>query len=192
MKRAIDAVGAALGLLLLSPLLVVLGVAIRIDSPGPVFFRQERLGRGGRIFRIWKFRSMRRDAGVSVDERGNTVNSEDDVRHTSVGRVLRAFSLDELPQLLNVVAGDMSLIGPRPDLPPALALYTDVERAKLDVRPGMTGLAQVSGRNKLSAHEKWVIDAKYAREASLRLDLRILVATAAAVFGKHGVYMDRE
>lgn len=187
-KRIVDATVATAGLLLLSPLVLLVAVAVRIDSRGPVFFRQRRLGRGANQFRIWKFRTMRADADVRVDDGGNVVNVAKDPRHTRVGRFLRRFSLDELPQLANVIAGDMSLIGPRPDLPEALALYTPAERRKLDVKPGITGLAQASGRNALSAHEKWELDARYASDASIGLDLRILWMTVGAVLGRRGIY----
>lgn len=187
-KRILDVVVAAAGLAILSPVLALVALAIRLDSPGPVFFRQQRLGRDGVPFRIWKFRTMRADADVRVDERGNVVNVARDPRHTRMGRFLRSLSLDELPQLVNVVSGEMSLIGPRPDLPEALGLYSPEERRKLDVKPGITGLAQASGRNALDAHEKWTLDARYAAEVSLALDARILWLTVGTVLGRRGIY----
>lgn len=187
-KRILDVVVAAAGLAILSPVLALVALAIRLDSPGPVFFRQQRLGRDGVPFRIWKFRTMRADADVRVDERGNVVNVARDPRHTRMGRFLRSLSLDELPQLINVVSGEMSLIGPRPDLPEALGLYSPEERRKLDVKPGITGLAQASGRNALDAHEKWTLDARYAAEVSLALDARILWLTVGTVLGRRGIY----
>lgn len=187
-KRILDVVVAAAGLAILSPVLALVALAIRLDSPGPVFFRQQRLGRDGVPFRIWKFRTMRADADVRVDERGNVVNVARDPRHTRMGRFLRSLSLDELPQLVNVVSGEMSLIGPRPDLPEALGLYSPEERRKLDVKPGITGLAQATGRNALDAHEKWTLDARYAAEVSLALDARILWLTVGTVLGRRGIY----
>lgn len=187
-KRILDVVVAAAGLAILSPGLALVALAIRLDSPGPVFFRQQRLGRDGVPFRIWKFRTMRADADVRVDERGNVVNVARDPRHTRMGRFLRSLSLDELPQLVNVVSGEMSLIGPRPDLPEALGLYSPEERRKLDVKPGITGLAQATGRNALDAHEKWTLDARYAAEVSLALDARILWLTVGTVLGRRGIY----
>lgn len=187
-KRILDVVVAAAGLAILSPGLALVALAIRLDSPGPVFFRQQRLGRDGVPFRIWKFRTMRADADVRLDERGNVVNVARDPRHTRMGRFLRSLSLDELPQLINVVSGEMSLIGPRPDLPEALGLYSPEERRKLDVKPGITGLAQASGRNALDAHEKWTLDARYAAEVSLALDARILWLTVGTVLGRRGIY----
>lgn len=187
-KRFADALVAFVGLVLLSPLLLVVAVLVRLDSRGPIFFRQQRLGRHAVPFRIWKFRTMRADADLRLDDRGNVVNVANDPRHTRVGRALRAHSLDELPQLINVLAGQMSLIGPRPDLPDALRMYSVAERRKLDVKPGITGLAQASGRNALSAHEKWALDARYASEASLALDLRIVYTTIGAVLGRRGIY----
>ncbi|HTN51030.1 MAG TPA: sugar transferase [Anaeromyxobacter sp.] len=192
LKRGIDLAVSAVGLLVLSPVLCLIALAIRADSPGPAFFRQERLGAGGVTFRIWKLRTMVQGAQVVLDDRGNVANAARDPRHTRLGRWLRRLSLDELPQLVNVLLGQMSLIGPRPDLPEALALYTAEERRKLEVRPGITGLAQASGRNALSAHEKWALDARYAREVSVALDLRILRATVGALLGRRGIYAGEE
>jgi len=187
-KRGLDVVSASTALAVLAPLIAVAALAVRLDSRGPMFFRQERLGRGGRRFRVWKLRTMVHGASVVVDASGNVVNSSDDSRHTRVGKLLRRTSIDELPQLLNVLVGDMSLVGPRPDLPEALSMYSDRERLKLSVKPGITGLAQTNGRNGLSAHEKWALDATYAERASLALDLRILARTVLRVASREGVY----
>jgi lipopolysaccharide/colanic/teichoic acid biosynthesis glycosyltransferase len=190
-KRAMDLSSATAGLFTLSPLLAAISVAIKLDSPGPVLFRQQRLGLNGIPFTIFKFRTMQASAGVSIDSAGNVLNSASDGRHTRVGRVLRRYSLDELPQLINVVRGDMSLVGPRPDLPEALSFYTPDQRRKLSVRPGITGLAQVSGRNSLDAREKWSIDSEYSSASSLLLDARILAHTLTRAVSATGIYQEK-
>jgi undecaprenyl phosphate N,N'-diacetylbacillosamine 1-phosphate transferase len=174
---------AGLGLILLFPVFLVIGLLIRLDSTGPVFFRQERAGKGGVPFRIFKFRTMY----VAPDPtRGfQTVG---DPRITRVGRWLRRLSLDELPQLINVVRGEMSLIGPRPALPYQIERYDSRQRRRLDVRPGITGWAQVNGRNALSWEEKIEFDVWYVDRCSPRLDLRILLRTAGAMLDQTGVY----
>ena len=195
-KRTIDVVGAGLGLVVLSPLLLALALAIRLDSRGPALFRQERLGRGRQPFRVAKFRSMRIDADDALHReyiaqlaRGE-VEGEGlrkltaDPRVTRVGRFLRATSLDELPQLLNVLAGDMSLVGPRPALEYELEHYAPDHFARFDVRPGLTGLWQVSGRAELGFTEMLDLDAEYARTQGPLTDLRILVRTPAALVGR--------
>lgn len=187
-KRALDLVSATGGLVALGPLFAAIALAIRLDSKGPALFSQKRLGRHGRTFRIYKFRTMCSTASIRIDSSGQVINHPDDSRHTKVGRFLRKFSLDELPQLINVARGEMSLVGPRPDLPEALDFYSLTQRAKLEVRPGMTGLAQVNGRNALDPQAKWDLDAKYARDASLFLDARILVATVFGVVSTKGIY----
>jgi lipopolysaccharide/colanic/teichoic acid biosynthesis glycosyltransferase len=143
LKRAFDLLAAGLGLLLLSPVFLALAVAVRLDSPGPVFFRQERVGRGGRPFRIFKFRSMRVDA----EKLGGQLTVSRDPRVTRVGALLRKAKLDELPQLINVVTGDMSLVGPRPEVPRYVAKYDDRQRRVLEVRPGITDPASIEYRN---------------------------------------------
>jgi lipopolysaccharide/colanic/teichoic acid biosynthesis glycosyltransferase len=188
LKRAIDLAAAAGALAAAAPLLVGIGVAIRLDSKGPAFFRQIRLGRDGRRFTMLKFRTMTVGAGVEIDQKGSVANSSTDHRHTRVGRLLRRFSGDELPQLVNVLWGDMSIVGPRPDLPEALDFYTEEQRKRLAVRPGITGPAQVAGRNELKPHEKWDIEAAYAERASLATDFRIVARTFMAVISRNGIY----
>lgn len=177
LKRAIDIAAASLGLVLLAPLFALLGAAVRAGSPGPVFFRQRRLGRNGVPFTIWKFRTMHENAADLRNADGSAVCLQDDARVTSLGAWLRNASLDELPQLWNVLAGDMSLVGPRPDQADQLAYYTPRERAKLAMRPGITGLAQIAGRNRISWRERKEIDAQYAERWSLALDFAILLKT---------------
>ena len=183
--RVFDAVVAATALVVLAPLLAAIAAAIRLESPGPVFFRQARLGRHGHVFRIWKFRTM-----VDGAERigPGLIVSERDERITRVGRWLRDWSLDELPQLINVLRGEMSLVGPRP----AVVAYRDRfdarQRRRLDVPPGITGLAQVSGRNALSWEEKIEYDLAYVERRSLGLNLRILARTFPVLITREGLY----
>lgn len=182
-KRLLDVVGAGLGLVLLAPLFGVIAVLIRLDSSGPVFFRQERAGKGGASFRIFKFRTMRVAPGPV---RGS--QPDDDSRITRVGRWLRRLSLDELPQLINVTRGDMSLVGPRPALPYQIERYDEHQRRRLEVRPGITGWAQVNGRNSLTWEEKIELDVWYVNHISFRLDARILLKTFRAVLDSSGIY----
>lgn len=189
-KRTFDLAGSAAALAAAAPLLGVCAAGVRLDSKGPVLFRQRRLGRHGKIFELLKFRTMRPDAGVIIGTDRVVVNPVDDPRVTRVGRWLRRWSLDELPQLLNVLRGEMSLVGPRPDLPEALQMYDSRQRRKLEVRPGLTGLAQVSGRNRLGADEKWGFDVRYAECAGPATDLRILARTVWKVLRRDGVYKE--
>lgn len=175
-KRSIDVVGAGVLLVAGAPLLAAIALAIKLESPGPVLFTQCRAGRGGREFRILKFRSMVIDAAAH-----GPVTSLDDHRITRVGGFLRRNSLDELPQLLNVVKGDMSLVGPRPLLPETTRLD---ERRRLDMRPGMTGLVEVSDPHLLDWDERMKVDIWYVDHWSLRLDARILHGTLRIMFGR--------
>jgi exopolysaccharide biosynthesis polyprenyl glycosylphosphotransferase len=192
-KRVIDIAGAAVGLLLAAPLWAVIALAIKLDSPGPVLFRQIRVGRRGRHFRIYKFRSMVDDAEVQVP-RLRDVNEADgpyfkvsgDPRITTVGMWLRRFSLDELPQLLNVLKGEMSLVGPRPALPVEVDRYPEWFLRRLSVPPGLTGLWQVSGRYLLPWSEATRVDVFYVDHWALGLDLKILIRTIPAVLAGRG------
>jgi lipopolysaccharide/colanic/teichoic acid biosynthesis glycosyltransferase len=191
-KRAMDVVGAALLLLVLAPLFLVLAVAIVIDTGRPVFFRQVRLGRGLREFRVLKFRTMKADATSDMHmdyiaklatgqaDENSLKKLTGDPRVTTVGRFLRRTSLDELPQLVNVLLGSMSLVGPRPALDYELQHYQERHFERFAVKPGMTGLWQVSGRNTLGFTEMLDLDAEYARSSNLLTDLKILVKTPAA------------
>ena len=187
-KRAADVVWAAELLALLLPLLLLVAVAVRVTSRGEVVFRQERIGKNGRPFVIYKFRTM--SAAAERSQLGTYVH-RDDPRITPLGRILRRTSLDELPQLLNVLRGDMSIVGPRPDLPHHVERYSDVQRRRLEVRPGITGLAQVSGRNDLSWEERIKLDVEYIERWSLLLDLAILAKTAGVVLGGSGAALPR-
>ncbi|MEV0730891.1 sugar transferase [Polymorphospora sp. NPDC050346] len=194
-KEVVDRVGAAFLLVLLAPVLLAVAVAIRRDSPGPVLFRQVRTGRDGSPFLMYKFRSMYLDAEARLAELahlnehdGVLFKIRDDPRVTPVGRWLRRLSLDELPQLLNVLRGQMSLVGPRPPLPQEVAAYPDDVRRRLAVKPGMTGLWQVSGRSDLSWEEAIRLDLRYVENWSLSLDIVILMRTVTAVARTSGAY----
>ena len=181
MKRLFDAVMAAVGLVLLSPLMALVALLVRWRIGPPVLFVQERPGLGGRPFRIYKFRTMREER----DATGAPL--VDDLRLAPLGRLLRSTSLDELPELFNVLRGDMSLVGPRPLLMEYLPLYTPEQARRHEVRPGITGWAQVNGRNAISWEERFALDVWYVENRSLLLDLRILALTAARVLAREGI-----
>ena len=169
------------------PLLVLAAVAIRLESRGPVFYRQLRVGRGGEPFELWKLRTMvpgaeSMGAGIYV--------LEGDPRITRVGRLLRRLSLDELPNLFNVLKGDMAIVGPRPTVQEQVDRYTDRQRRRLEVKPGITGWAQVNGRTSLSWPERIELDVWYVEHRSLRLDARILLKTARMLATGHGLYSE--
>jgi undecaprenyl phosphate N,N'-diacetylbacillosamine 1-phosphate transferase len=180
-QRAIDVALAVSFLILLSPVLLIIGLAIVFTSPGPVLFCQQRLGLNAKPFKLLKFRTMFAGAAEIRAEDGSTIVLENDSRVTRVGRFLRKTSLDELPQLLNVIWGDMSLVGPRPDQMDQLRLYSAREYKKLLVRPGITGLAQISGRNQITWEERKSLDTKYIEMRSLVLYVHILLRTVPYV-----------
>jgi len=191
-KATFDFVTATLLPQLTAPLFLLFAVLIRVDSPGPVLFRQTRLGRGGHEFRVWKFRTMHagaeyRKSALANESTGQLFKIRQDPRVTRAGALLRRFSLDELPQLWNVLAGQMSLVGPRP-LPATLDSFADDERRRMLVKPGMTGLWQVSGRSDLDWEETVRLDLYYVENWSLALDLVILARTVAAVARGRGAY----
>ncbi|MDJ1158187.1 sugar transferase [Chelatococcus sp. SYSU_G07232] len=181
MKRLIDILGAGLGLVLLAPVLVVVALCVRLKLGRPVLFRQPRVGRDEKIFNLIKFRTMRE----ATDAAGRPL--PDAERLTRFGRLLRATSLDELPELWNILKGDMSLVGPRPLLVEYLPHYTPQERRRHAVRPGLTGLAQVRGRNALSWRHKFRYDVFYVDHASVAFDLRIMIWTVAAILRRDGI-----
>jgi exopolysaccharide biosynthesis polyprenyl glycosylphosphotransferase len=194
LKRVTDIAGAAVALVLLSPLLVVIGAAVWATSRGTMLFRQRRCGLNGRQFTLLKFRTMVADAEEHLDEvahlnrvNGPAFKAERDPRVTAVGRLLRRFSLDELPQLVNVLRGDMSLVGPRPPIPEEVARYERWQRRRLSMKPGLTGLWQVSGRAGLDDFNRWIaLDLAYIDQWSLWLDLKILFKTVPAVLMARG------
>ena len=196
-KRALDLIGAAIGVVVLSPVLAVLALLIKLDSRGPVFFTQARVGRGGRVFRIIKLRTMvdgaeaKREELLSQSVYGDArlFKMPSDPRVTRLGRWLRQTSLDELPQLVNVLRGNMSLVGPRPPLPSEVALYEAHHYARFDVKPGITGPWQVAGRNQITDFERVVaLETEYIRNWSLASDLAILLRTTPAVLRMEGAH----
>jgi exopolysaccharide biosynthesis polyprenyl glycosylphosphotransferase len=195
MKEAFDRTVAALALAVLSPLLALIAVAVRLSSPGPVVFRQVRVGRDGKTFTVYKFRTMVVDAEKHLEalwelSEGNGVlfKLRDDPRVTGVGRLLRRLSLDELPQLWNVLVGNMSLVGPRPALPTEAERYGRSTARRLLVKPGITGLWQVSGRSDLSWEDSVRLDLYYVENWSFAGDIQILWKTVSAVVRAHGAY----
>ena len=188
-KRTLDLVGASIAIVLLSPLLALIAVAIKLDTRGPVLFKQQRSGRGGRFFKLYKFRSMKVDSTVLVREDGAIVKRPDDDRITRVGRIIRRFSLDEAPQLINVLKGDMSLVGPRPLV---LAEHASLNEAwqsrRADLRPGLTGPWQISGRSHIPFQDMIKFDYQYVAGWSLARDIEILLATLPAVISGRGAY----
>lgn len=192
-KRALDVVGAVLGLAVLSPVILAVALLVLVADGRPVLFRQERIGQGGRPFVLTKFRTMVRDAATQQaalagrnEIRGPSFKITDDPRLTRLGRVLRRASLDELPQLWDVLRGSMSLVGPRPPLPGEVAWYDAWHRRRLAVKPGVTGLWQISARREVD-FDRWVeLDLEYIERWSIWLDLRILARTVAVVLELNG------
>ena len=187
MNRALDLVIAGLLLVLSAPLMGAAAVAIKIESRGPVFYRQLRVGRWGRSFELWKLRTMVPGAETMGD---GIYVLEGDPRITRVGRLLRRFSLDELPNLINVLEGDLAIVGPRPTVREQVDRYTERQLRRLEVKPGITGWAQVNGRTSLPWPERIELDVWYVEHRSLRLDLRILARTARMLASGHGLYSE--
>jgi lipopolysaccharide/colanic/teichoic acid biosynthesis glycosyltransferase len=187
LSRVLDVVLGALLLVVTGPLLALAALAIRLESRGPVFYRQLRVGRDGESFELWKLRTMvpgaeSMGAGIYV--------LDGDPRITRVGRMLRRFSLDELPNLLNVLRGDMAIVGPRPTVQEQVDRYTDRQRRRLEVKPGITGWAQINGRTSLPWPDRIELDVWYVEHRSMRLDLRILARTARMLATGHGLYSE--
>lgn len=181
MKRLVDIFIATIALLLLSPIFLIVAYKVRKNLGSPIFFLQERPGKDGKIFKMIKFRSMK-DA---YDQNG--ILLPDEKRITPFGQKLRSTTLDEMPQLLNVLKGDMSIVGPRPQLPEFLDHYTPEQMRRHDVRPGMTGLAQVSGRNNLDWEDKFNLDIQYINTQTLTLDFKIMFKTVLVMLKKEGI-----
>jgi exopolysaccharide biosynthesis polyprenyl glycosylphosphotransferase len=195
LKRASDLVLGSIALLGLGPLMLAIAIAIKLDSPGPIFYRQERVGKDGARFKMIKFRSMRQDADrllealrAKNEASGPLFKMKRDPRVTRIGGLLRRSSLDELPQLFNVLSGEMSLVGPRPPVPGEVAHYEHWQLGRLRAIPGMTGLWQVSGRSDVPFHDMVRLDLHYIRNWSLWLDLEIMLRTIPAVIGNRGAY----
>ena len=194
-KRALDVTLATVMLIAGLPLAALIALAVRLSSPGPIVYSQTRIGRNGQPFKIYKFRSMIADADAQLDEMaelneasGPLFKMRDDPRRTPLGCILRRFSLDEIPNLINVLRGEMSLVGPRPNVPEEVAQYKDWHRKRLSVSPGMTGMWQVSGRSDLTFDEMVLLDIYYAENWSLTLDLGIMLRTIPKVMGGEGAY----
>jgi exopolysaccharide biosynthesis polyprenyl glycosylphosphotransferase len=195
-KRTLDAVVATVALVALLPVFAVTALAIKREDRGPIFFRQQRVGLQGRLFGMWKFRSMSADAEKQKDrlarqnemQGGVTFKMKNDPRVTRVGRFIRKYSIDELPQFWNVLCGDMSLVGPRPPVPREVALYSPEARLRLQVVPGLTCFWQVGGRSAIDFEGQVRLDVAYIRSASVWLDLKLLVQTVPAVLFGKGAY----
>lgn len=195
-KRSFDIVFSLLALIILSPVFLIVGLIIKLDGPkGEVFFHQERVGVNGKLFKMYKFRSMYPDAEKRLEEikhlnevDGHMFKMKEDPRVTHIGKFIRAYSIDELPQLLNVLKGDMSLIGPRPPLVREYEKYSKYDKKRLAIRPGITGLWQVSGRNSLSFDEMVALDLRYIRELSFTNDFKIFFKTIVVVIKKENAY----
>ena len=196
LKRLIDIVGSSLAILFLSPLFLVIALLIKLTSKGPIFFTQMRVGKYGRLFRFYKFRSMyvgaEREKQLLLAQNESTdgviFKMKNDPRVTSIGRFIRKYSIDELPQLFNVFLNDMSLVGPRPPLPEEVAHYTIGDRKRLDVKPGLTCFWQVSGRSAIPFKKQVALDEQYIRSWSLKQDLLILLRTIPAILTGKGAY----
>ncbi len=184
-QRLLDVALSLFGSVLTAPVVAVLGVAIRLESPGPAIYTQTRIGKDGREFKIYKLRTMVR--GAEFTGAGLAIQEGDD-RITRIGKVLRRYSLDELPNLWNVLLGEMSIVGPRPTIPIQVEQYTTRQRGRLAVRPGITGWAQINGRASLPWAERIELDLWYVEHRSLTLDLRILARTTALVASGRGLY----
>lgn len=188
-KRTLDVLLAVVATVALSPVLAIIGILVRITSPGPALFRQKRLGLNGSVFTIFKFRTMVVQQEASMAE---LFTHSADPRITPLGRVLRDFRLDELPQFFNVIRGEMSIVGPRPLMPEFLPYYSDKDRQRLVVRPGITGWQQVNGGAQRSWAERIALDVWYVEHASVWLDLKILSRTIGVALTREGVYASCE
>ncbi len=189
-KRIFDLIIGIIAFPLLAIIIVILGPCIRLEDKGPIFYNAPRIGKDGREFVMYKFRSMKVDAPDLTMPDGSTYNGPDDPRMTRVGTFMRKTSLDEFPQFLNVLKGDMSVVGPRPDLERETALYEGDEHDKLLVKPGITGYAAVYGRNALKWHDRLKLDVYYVHNMSFMLDVKIFFKTFSAVFKQEGVFVE--
>ncbi len=183
-KRIFDISISLPAIILLSPVFVVIVIAVRLSGKGPAIFKQQRAGKNGKPFIFYKFRTMKTD----VDPFGPSPKSDKDLRLTKVGTFLREYSLDELPQLFNILKGDMSIVGPRPLYVAQMAEWNERQKKRLLVKPGLTGLAQISGRGGLTREEKLELDVKYVETAGFLADIKIILATIAQVFQRKDIY----
>jgi len=195
-KRLFDIIGSIVGIIVLFPLFIVTTISIKLEDPkGPVFFSQKRIGKDGRVFNMYKFRSMVTDAEerllellVKNETTGPMFKMKEDPRITKVGRLIRKTSIDELPQLINVLKGEMTLVGPRPPLPREVEKYTEYDKQRLLVVPGCTGLWQVSGRSNIGFDEMVKLDIAYIQKRSFFMDLSIIIKTIFMLFGSKNAY----
>jgi undecaprenyl phosphate N,N'-diacetylbacillosamine 1-phosphate transferase len=187
LKRGFDIIISLLALIILCPALLFIVIAIRVSSKGPAIFKQKRAGKNGNPFVFYKFRSMISD----TEHFGPSPKSGKDPRLTKIGRILREYSLDELPQLFNILKGDMSVVGPRPLYLSQIPEWNERQKKRLLVKPGLTGLAQISGRGEITREEKLELDVKYVETAGFLVDVRIALATIAFVFHRKGIYEKR-
>ncbi|MGI6334772.1 MAG: sugar transferase [Saccharofermentanales bacterium] len=187
-KRLIDVLLCAIGFVFFIPLYIVVGLLIKIEDKGPIFYTADRIGKDSKLFKMYKFRSMKINAPDLLNPDGSTYNAKDDPRVTRIGKFIRETSIDETPQILNVLKGEMSIIGPRASLSGALGTYKDDEIDKMKVRPGITGYTQAYYRNGLSNREKRVKDAWYANNVSFWLDIKIFFKTIVTVLKREGLY----
>lgn len=191
-KRFFDIVLSTIGLLLVAIIFIPTAIAIYLEDRGPIFYNASRLGKNGKVFKMYKFRSMKVNAPDLRKADGSTYNGKDDPRLTKVGKFIRKTSIDEMPQLINVIKGDMSLIGPRPDLPEHIKEYVGNESRKLEVLPGITGYSQAYYRNSIEWKERIKHDIYYVDNVSLIMDIKILFKTVITVLKKEGVYVNAE
>ena len=187
-KRLLDIIISLISLPFFLVILLFVGPAIYLSDRGPIFYNAERLGYKCRTFKMYKFRSMKVNAPDIRNADGSTYNSEDDERITKIGAILRKTSIDEIPQIINVLKGDMSIIGPRPGLPEKWGYYSDLEKKRRSVRPGITGYSQAYFRNSDSMDERMINDIKYSDSVSLSLDIKILLKTISSVLRKKDIY----
>ncbi len=183
-KKLSDIVLSLVAIILLIPAFVVIFLLIKLTSQGPAVFTQERAGKNAKPFTLYKFRTMK----IDTDPFGASPKSQGDPRLTKIGKLLREHSLDELPQLFNIVKGDMSIVGPRPLYVSQITEWNEIQKRRLLVKPGLTGLAQISGRGELTIEAKLALDVKYVETAGLLTDFKIVMATIACVFGKSSIY----
>lgn len=189
-KRVIDILGAVFGIICLSPLMIIISIIIKSNSKGPIFFSQKRVGQDGKLFKMYKFRSMVINAENLLDElkeknemTGPMFKMKSDPRVTAIGRFIRKTSIDELPQLFNVLKGDMSLVGPRPNLPKEVVKFSNYHKQKLLGKPGLTCYWQVMGRNEIGFEEWMELDIKYLKERNIWIDIKLIIKTFFVLFG---------
>lgn len=187
-KRIFDILISIIGFPIFLMLFIIFGLLIKLEDKGPIFYKAERIGKDSKLFKMYKFRSMKVNAPTLLNDDGSTYNSKNDPRVTKVGKFMRETSIDETPQILNVLKGDMSIIGPRASLSGALGTFKDDEKDKMKVRPGITGYTQAYYRNGLSNREKRIKDAWYANNVSFWLDVKIFFKTISTVLKREGIY----